>query len=101
LNIFRLFYGVVAGLLSRLHIYEERTDKYLNRFKHYADGARIVVDVRCGTGAFSKALASNHNRHLVIALDIESRLLREFKDSYIENVCSDAQQLPFVMARWT
>jgi ubiquinone/menaquinone biosynthesis C-methylase UbiE len=92
LNIFRLFYGVVARLLSRLHIYEERTDKYLNRFKHYADGARIVVDVGCGTGAFSKALASN--RHLVIALDIESRLLREFKGSYIEKVCADAQQLP-------
>jgi 2-polyprenyl-3-methyl-5-hydroxy-6-metoxy-1,4-benzoquinol methylase len=73
LNIFRLFYGVVARLLSRLHIYEERTDKYLNYFKHYADGARIVVDVGCGIGAFSKALACE--KRLVIALDIESRFL--------------------------
>jgi ubiquinone/menaquinone biosynthesis C-methylase UbiE len=92
LNIFRLFYGIVAGLLSRLHIYEERAGKYLNYFKHYADGARMVVDVGCGTGAFSKALASN--KHLVIALDIESRLLRGFEDPYIEKVCADAQQLP-------
>jgi ubiquinone/menaquinone biosynthesis C-methylase UbiE len=83
---------MVVGLLSRLHIYEERTGKYLNHFKHYVDDARIVVDVGCGTGAFSKALASN--RHLVIALDIESRLLREFEDPYIEKVCADAQQLP-------
>jgi len=90
LNIFKLFYGMVVGLLSRLHIYEERTGKYLNHFKHYVDDARMVVDVGCGTGAFSKALASNHNRHLVIALDIESRLLREFKGSYIEKVCADA-----------
>jgi 2-polyprenyl-3-methyl-5-hydroxy-6-metoxy-1,4-benzoquinol methylase len=92
MNTFKLFYRMAVGLLSRLHAYEERTCKYLNRFKHYADGARIVVDVGCGTGAFSKALASN--RHLVIALDIESRLLREFKGSYIEKVCADAQQLP-------
>jgi len=92
LNIFKLFYGMVVGLLSRLHIYEERTGKYLNYFKHYVDDARIVVDVGCGTGDFSKALASN--RHLVIASDIESRLLGEFEDPYIEKVCADAQELP-------
>ena len=57
MNIFRLFYSMVVGLLSKLHIYEERAGKYLNCFKHYADGARIVADVGCGTGAFSKALA--------------------------------------------
>jgi ubiquinone/menaquinone biosynthesis C-methylase UbiE len=50
------------------------------------------VDVGCGAGAFSKALASNS--HLVIALDIESRLLRGFEDPYIEKVCADAQELP-------
>jgi ubiquinone/menaquinone biosynthesis C-methylase UbiE len=83
---------MVVGLLDRLHIYEERTDKYLNHFKHYVGDAGIVVDAGCGTGAFSKGLASN--RHLVIALDIESRLLRGFEDPYIEKVCADAQQLP-------
>jgi ubiquinone/menaquinone biosynthesis C-methylase UbiE len=83
---------MVVRLLSRLHIYEERTGKYLNHFKHYVGEAGIVVDVGCGAGAFSKALASNS--HLVIALDIESRLLGEFKDPYIEKVCADAHQLP-------
>jgi ubiquinone/menaquinone biosynthesis C-methylase UbiE len=83
---------MVVGLLSRLHTYEERTGKYLNYFKHYVDDARIIVDVGCGTGVFSKALACWER--LVIAVDIESRLLREFKGSYIEKVCADAQQLP-------
>jgi ubiquinone/menaquinone biosynthesis C-methylase UbiE len=92
MTFFKLFYRMADGLLSRLHAYEERTGKYLNRFKHYADGARIVVDVGCGTGAFSKALACE--KRLVIALDIESRLLRGFEDPYIEKVCADAQQLP-------
>jgi ubiquinone/menaquinone biosynthesis C-methylase UbiE len=78
--------------LSRLHIYEERTDKHLNHFKHYVDDERIVVYVGCGTGAFSVALASN--RYLVMALEIESRLLRGFEDPYIEEVYADAQQLP-------
>jgi len=87
LNIF-----MVVGLLNRLHIYEERTGKYLNHFKHYVDDAGIVVDVGCGTGAFSKALACE--KRLVIALNIESRLLRGFEDPYIEKVCADAQQLP-------
>jgi ubiquinone/menaquinone biosynthesis C-methylase UbiE len=92
LNIFKLFYGKVVGLLDKLHIYEERTGKYLNYFKHYVDDARMVVDVGCGTGVFSKALASWER--LIIALDIESRLLRGFEDPYIERICADAQQLP-------
>jgi ubiquinone/menaquinone biosynthesis C-methylase UbiE len=83
---------MVVGLLDRLHIYEERTGKYLTHFKHYVHDAITVVDVGCGAGAFSKALACQER--LVIALDIESRLLRKFKGSYIEKVCADAQQLP-------
>jgi ubiquinone/menaquinone biosynthesis C-methylase UbiE len=93
LNIFKLFYGVVVGLLSRVHAYEERTGKYLSHFKHYVDDAEVIVDVGCGSGAFSKALA-RQNR-LVIALDIEGGLLREIEDSYIEKVCADAHHLPF------
>jgi len=52
----------------------------------------MIVDVGCGTGFFSKALPGCER--LVIALDIESGLLREFEDPYIEKVCADAQQLP-------
>jgi len=34
---------MVVGLLDKLHIYEERTGKYLNYFKHYDE--RIIVNV--------------------------------------------------------
>jgi len=85
LNIFKLFYHIVVGLMSRLHIYEERTGKYLSYFKHYVSNARVIVDVGCGAGAFSKALA--RQGRLVIALDIEERLLRGIENPYIEKVC--------------
>jgi ubiquinone/menaquinone biosynthesis C-methylase UbiE len=83
---------MVVGLLSRLHIYGERTGKYLNHFEHYVDDARIVMDVGCGTSVFSKALACCER--LVIAVDVESRLLGEFEDPHIEKVCADAHHLP-------
>jgi ubiquinone/menaquinone biosynthesis C-methylase UbiE len=83
---------MVVRLMSRLHVYEERTGNYLSHFKHYVEDARMVVDVGCGVGAFSKALA--RQERLVIAIDIESSLLREIENPYIEKVCADAQQLP-------
>ena len=60
---------MAVSLLSRLHVYEERMGKYLSCFKHYVDDARVIVDVGCGEGAFSGALACR--KRLVIALDIE------------------------------
>jgi len=92
LNIFKLFYHIVVGLMGRLHVYEERTGKYLSYFKHYVSNARVIVDVGCGAGAFSRALA--RQGRLVIALDIEERLLREIENPYIEKVCADAHHLP-------
>jgi 2-polyprenyl-3-methyl-5-hydroxy-6-metoxy-1,4-benzoquinol methylase len=83
---------MAVGLVSRLHVYEERTGKYLSYFKHYVDNAKVIVDVGCGTGAFSKALV--RQGRLVIAIDIERRLLREIENSYIEKVCADAHNLP-------
>jgi 2-polyprenyl-3-methyl-5-hydroxy-6-metoxy-1,4-benzoquinol methylase len=83
---------MVVRLMSRLHVYEERTGNYLSHFKHYVEDARIVVDVGCAVGAFSKALA--RQERLVIAIDIESSLLREIENPYIEKVYADAQQLP-------
>ena len=92
MNIFKLFYDIAVGLLSRLHVYEERTGKYLSHFKHCVDDAKVILDVGCGVGAFSKALA--HQPLLVIALDIKRRPLREIENPYIEKVCADAHHLP-------
>jgi ubiquinone/menaquinone biosynthesis C-methylase UbiE len=83
---------MAVNLLSRLHVYEERTGKYLSHFKHYVDDAEVIVDVGCGAVAFSKALACE--KRLVIALDIEKRLLKEIKSSYTERMCTDAHHLP-------
>jgi SAM-dependent methyltransferase len=99
LNIFKLFYGAAVGLLSRFRAYEGRTGKYLSHFKRYVDDARVIVDVGCGSGAFSKALACE--KRLVIALDIEKRLLKEIEGSFIERMCADAHNSLSVMARWT
>lgn len=98
MNIFKLFYNTAVNLLSRLHVYEERTGKYLSHFKHYIDDAEVVVDVGCGAGAFSKALTCK--KRLVIALDIEKRLLKEIESSYIERICADAHDLPLRDGRW-
>jgi len=83
---------MVVGLMDRLHIYEERTGKYLSYFKYYVDSARIVVDVGCGAGTFSRALACR--QRLVIALDVAGRLLEEIKNPYVERICADAHNLP-------
>ena len=92
MSIFKLFYHIVAGLMSRLHVYEKRTGKYFELFKHhYVSNARVIVDVGYGAGAFSKALALQER--LVIALDIEERLLRGIENPYIEKVCADAHHL--------
>jgi hypothetical protein len=90
---FKLFYYLVVGLLSRLHIYERRTRKYLNYLKHYVDDARMVVDVGCGTGAFSKALASCEG--LVIAvLSALISLASFFLDNLILRKMGDASLFP-------
>lgn len=83
---------MVVGLMDRLHVYEERTGKYLSCFKHYVNSASIVVDVGCGTGAFSKALVCG--KRLVITLDIERGLLKEIENPHIERICADAHHLP-------
>ena len=92
LNIFKLFYRKVVGLMDRLHIYEERTGKYVGCFKRYVDNARILLDVGCGPGAFSEALA--YGERLVVALDIDREVLRKFEGENIERICADAHHLP-------
>ena len=79
--------------MDRLHVYEKRIGKYLSYFKHYVDSARMVVDVGCGAGTFSRASA--RRQRLVIALDVAGRLLEEeIKNSYVERICADAHNLP-------
>ena len=70
---------MTVDLMDRLHVYEERAGQYLSYFKHYVDSARMVVDVGCGAGTFSRALACR--QRLVIALDVAGRLLEEIKKS--------------------
>jgi len=82
-----------VGLMSKLRVYEERTYEYVRLFERYISGARIILDVGCGTGAFSKAVVSRER--LVIALDIDGDALRRIENNYIEKVCADAQNLPF------
>jgi len=92
LNIFKLFYRIAVSLLDKLQVYRRRTDKYLNHFKHYVGDAGVIVDVGCGEGVFSRALACQGR--LVIALDLEIRSLREIENSHVEKVCADAHHLP-------
>jgi len=73
---------MTVGLMDRLHVYEERTGKYLSYFKYNVDGARIVVDVGCGAGTFSRALGCR--QRLVIALDVEIRLLKEIENCILK-----------------
>jgi len=80
LNIFKLFYHIVVGLMGRLHVYEERTGKYLSYFKHHIGNAKVIVDVGCGEGAFSRALA--YEGRLVIALDIKKAAKGNRKSIY-------------------
>jgi len=54
---------MAIGLISKFNVYEERTGKYLSYFKHYVGNAKVIVDVGCGEGAFSRALACR--KHLV------------------------------------
>jgi len=85
--------------MGKLHVYEERTDRYLSYFKHDVERAKIIADIGCGPGTFSKALA-RENR-LVIALDIDEEMLKEIKDSRIEKVGVMLTTFLFVVIRWT
>jgi len=99
LSIFKLFYYIVIGLMGRLHVYEKRTGNYLSHFKHHVGNAKVIVDVGYGASTFSKALACQER--LVIALDIEERLLRGIENPYIERCVRMPTTSPSVMARWT
>jgi len=62
-------------------------------FRQYIEDTKVVVDVGCGAGAFSKAL--DNGKRLIVALDIQKELLREIRGHNIQRVCADAHNLPF------
>jgi precorrin-6B methylase 2 len=71
----------------------------LSHFKRYVDDAKVISDVGCGAGAFSKALACE--KRLVIALDIEKRLLKEIKGCILKRFARMPTTSLSVTARWT
>ena len=52
----------------------------------------LVLDVGCGGGAFSNALAQM--KRSVIALDIRKDWPRKIESSSLERICADAHHLP-------
>jgi SAM-dependent methyltransferase len=78
--------------MGKLKAYEGRRDRYLECFKPYVNNASVVVDLGCGSGIFSKALADG--KRVVIALDIQKQLLRGTEGTTLERICADAHNLP-------
>ena len=79
-------------LLTRIRAYEKRTDRYLAVLKRYVDLGETVLDVGCGSGIFSRALARGNR--LFVALDINEKSLRKLSSEYVERICADAHFLP-------
>ncbi|MEM0317395.1 MAG: hypothetical protein QXO97_05345 [Candidatus Nezhaarchaeales archaeon] len=58
----------MVSLMNRLGAYGKRTNKYVDCFRPYVSNAKVIVDIGCGTGTFSKVIADE--KRLIIALDI-------------------------------
>jgi hypothetical protein len=66
--------------MDKLHIYEKRMDKYVSYFKYYVGNAKVICERRkCSAMLLSKALT--YEKHLVIALGVEKKLLKEIESS--------------------
>ena len=99
MNVFKLFYHIVVGSMGRLHVYEERTGKYLSYFKRYVSNAKVIVDVGCGAGAFSKALA--RQERLVIAIDVKRAAKGDRKTRILRRCVRMPTASPSAMAQRT
>ena len=91
-NIFGLFYQKGVNLMHRLGAYRERSSRYLRAFREYIKDSKIVLDVGCGNGTFSKAL--DDGNRLIVALDISMESLRKIEGRGIERLCADAHHIP-------
>jgi ubiquinone/menaquinone biosynthesis C-methylase UbiE len=92
MNISKLFYHTIVGLVKCLHLYETRTNMYLEYIKQYVEKSNVLVDIGCGSGVFSKAFESE--QRLIVALDIDKALLKNINGLTSERICGDAQCLP-------
>ena len=88
----RVTYQVIENLVRRLQLYKKRVDRYLKHLKPYVENARVVVDIGCGSGEFSKAL--DDGKRLIIALNIKISALEGVRSTSIERVCANAHYLP-------
>lgn len=91
-NIFGLFYQKGVNLMHRLGAYRERSSRYLRAFREYIKDSKIVLDVGCGNGTFSKAL--DDGNRLIVALDILMEPLRKIEGLDIKRLCADAHHIP-------
>jgi len=55
-------------------------------FRPYVNNAKVIVDIGCGAGTFSKVIADG--KRLIIALDIQVKLLRGIEGPNIEKICA-------------
>jgi ubiquinone/menaquinone biosynthesis C-methylase UbiE len=78
--------------LLKTRAYEERATHYISAFSRYVNSAETILDVGCGSGVFSKALV--RDGRIVIAIDINKKLLRKLGDGGVERICADAHFLP-------
>jgi len=80
-------------LLRRIGAYGRRTEAYLRVIKEFiGDLSKLtVVDIGCGSGVFSIALAKDN---FVVALDIDRKPLEAIK-KIVAVVNADAHYLPF------
>ena len=92
MNISKLTYYSIAGLSNHLHLYEARTNMYLGYIKQYVEKSNVLVDIGCGSGVFSRAFEDG--QRLIIALDVDEKLLKNIKGMTSERICGDAQCLP-------
>ncbi len=87
-------------MLFRLGFYETRSITYARRILEVLavikDSGKVVLDLGCGSGFFSRLVGLAGFK--VIALDIDCEALRRvnsrFNDSSILPLCADAQVLP-------
>jgi len=82
---------MIVRLFRKIQVYDGRVDRYLSAFRRYVSSAETILDVGCGSGTFSRALARDDR--VVVSVDIDKKLLRKFSGG-VWRICADAHLLP-------